>query len=94
NGVFTCAVNRTGIEGKIHFWGGSFVCDAFGTILARAGKREKVLIVEADLRLGKRVKEGWHFLENRRPECYTRLVSNSDPPVQHAKPTTQNTELR
>ncbi len=74
NGIFVCAVNRAGREGKITFWGGSFVCDAFGKTLARAGKKEEVLVVEADLDLGRRVKGGWHFLENRRPEIYSALT--------------------
>ena len=74
NGVFTCGVNRSGKEDKIKFWGGSFVCDAFGTTLMRAGKAEAVLVVEADLDLGRMVKEGWHFLENRRPDAYSKLV--------------------
>ncbi len=74
NGMFVCAVNRCGREEKISFWGGSFVCDAFGKTLGRAGNDEEVLVVDADLDLGRRVKEGWHFFENRRPESYSKLV--------------------
>lgn len=74
NGMFTCGVNRAGREGKMEFWGGSFVCDAFGTTLKRAAKNETVLVVEADLDLGRRVKEGWWFFHNRRPECYSKLI--------------------
>ena len=37
NSVHVAAVNRTGREGDIRFFGGSFVCDAFGKLLARPG---------------------------------------------------------
>jgi len=74
NAVPVCAVNRVGIEGESEFYGGSFVCDAFGKTLARAGKGEEVLLAELDMDHGKRVREGWRFFHNRRPECYGALV--------------------
>ena len=49
NGVHVAAVNRVGEEGELQFWGGSFVCDAFGKILAEAGDKEEVLIAKVDL---------------------------------------------
>src|SRR6266567_5147684 len=36
NAVHVAAVNRVGQEGELAFWGGSFVCDAFGRMLAHA----------------------------------------------------------
>ncbi|WP_292346402.1 nitrilase-related carbon-nitrogen hydrolase, partial [Methanoregula sp. PtaB.Bin085] len=36
NSVHIAAVNRVGKEGDCSFFGGSFVCDAFGKVLARA----------------------------------------------------------
>ena len=33
NGVHVAAVNRVGEEGRLEFWGGSFVCDSFGKVL-------------------------------------------------------------
>ncbi len=74
NAVPVCAVNRVGIEGESEFYGSSFVCDAFGKTLARAGKGEEVLVAEVDMDHGKRVREGWRFFHNRRPECYGALV--------------------
>ena len=48
NGVFVAAVNRTGREGKLEFWGASFVCDPSGNVLARATHdAEQTLIVES-----------------------------------------------
>jgi agmatine deiminase len=64
-----------GVEGELEFWGSSFVCDAFGCVLAKADSRkEEILIVEIDLSLNKRIREGWGFLKNRRPDTYRALT--------------------
>ena len=75
NGVHIAAVNRVGGEGELEFWGGSFVCDSFGVVLAEASARkEEVLIVTVDLSKNKKVRDGWGFLRNRRPDTYGSLV--------------------
>jgi N-carbamoylputrescine amidase len=75
NGIFTAAVNRVGREGDLRFWGGSFVADPFGEIVARASRtKEEVLIAKLDLGLIKTSQEGWRFLHNRRPHTYSDLV--------------------
>jgi agmatine deiminase len=75
NGVHVAAVNRVGEEGRLQFWGGSFVCDAFGKVLQRAGSEDdEILIVEIDPAMNQRVREGWGFLRNRHPETYERLT--------------------
>jgi len=75
NGVHVAAVNRVGEEGELEFWGGSFVCDAFGSILAQANnKEEETLIAQVDLSFNKRIKDGWGFLRNRRPDTYKPLT--------------------
>src|SRR5579862_742155 len=49
NGVFVAAVNRVGSEGGLEFWGGSFLCDPFGRVVARAGSEgEEVLVADCD----------------------------------------------
>ncbi len=53
NGLFVAAVNRVGHEGPVggglEFWGGSFLADPFGRVLARAGRdTEEVLVVACD----------------------------------------------
>jgi agmatine deiminase len=74
NSVHVAAVNRVGREGRLEFWGNSFVSDSFGGVLAKASSRaEEVLAVEADLGHNARVREGWGFMRNRRPECYRSL---------------------
>ncbi|MFA6490207.1 MAG: nitrilase-related carbon-nitrogen hydrolase [Candidatus Micrarchaeia archaeon] len=70
NCIPVAASNRVGSEGEMDFWGGSFVCNAFGKTLKRAGKREGVIIAEIDLQHGRDVAEGWRFFYNRRPETY------------------------
>jgi agmatine deiminase len=36
NGIHVAAVNRVGVEGDLEFWGGSFICDSFGKVVAEA----------------------------------------------------------
>jgi agmatine deiminase len=74
NGIVVAAANRCGKEGRMDFWGGSFVCDAFGKTIARAGKGEEVLVAKIDLEHGRGVKEGWGFFRNRRSDQYTKLA--------------------
>ncbi len=75
NGVFVVAVNRVGVERNVTFWGGSFVADPFGEVIAKASsKDEEVLIAELDLSKIKDSQEGWGFLRNRRPDTYNDLT--------------------
>jgi N-carbamoylputrescine amidase len=75
NGIFVAAVNRVGREGDLRFWGGSFVADPFGEVLARASRaKEEVLVVSVDLNRIRVSQEGWRFLNNRRPQSYVDLV--------------------
>jgi N-carbamoylputrescine amidase len=74
NGVFVAAVNRTGIEGKLEFWGASFVCDPNGNVLARAPHDAgETLIVECDLDRVDVVRTHWPFLRDRRIDAYSDL---------------------
>jgi N-carbamoylputrescine amidase len=75
NGIFVAAVNRVGREGDLQFWGGSFVADPFGEVVARASRsKEEVLVANIDLTRIRESQEGWRFLNNRRPQSYTDLV--------------------
>jgi agmatine deiminase len=78
NGVHVAAVNRVGEEGQLRFWGGSFVCDAFGEVLGEASsEKEEVLIAKVDLGFNERIREGWGFLKNRRPDTYGLLTETA-----------------
>ena len=45
NGIHVAAVNRVGEEGWLEFWGGSFVCDSFGKVLAEASTTKEEVVV-------------------------------------------------
>jgi N-carbamoylputrescine amidase len=79
NGVYVCAVNRVGHEvlaGEgLEFWGGSFVCDPFGRIVAKASHdREEILLATCDRRLLEDVRRHWPFLRDRRIDAYADLT--------------------
>ena len=77
NNVVVAAVNRVGVEGKTKFWGQSFVAGPFGTVVARGSKtEEQAVIAKVDLADNKYFYDGWGFLQNRRPELYSDLLSN------------------
>jgi N-carbamoylputrescine amidase len=87
NGVYVAAVNRVGMEhGDIRgnrvagpgleFWGGSFLADPFGRIVAQAGHdREEILIGEIDLAWLEDTRRNWPFLRDRRIDAYGPLIS-------------------
>jgi N-carbamoylputrescine amidase len=75
NGVYVAAVNRVGYEGTpesgIEFWGGSFICDPFGQVIAEASHdREEILVAECDPRRSEEVRRNWPFLRDRRIDAY------------------------
>jgi N-carbamoylputrescine amidase len=74
NGVYVCSVNRVGHEGAadggIEFWGGSFVSDPGGRILAKAGQDEEVVTVSLDLGKVDVSRTHWPFLRDRRIDAY------------------------
>lgn len=76
NGVFVAAANRVGAEGKLRFWGQSFVAHPFGRVLARAApEKEEILLADVDLADIDRVRHGWPFLRDRRIDAYGPLAS-------------------
>src|SRR3989440_9079135 len=76
NGVYVVVVNRVGREGKLNFWGQSFVADPFGRIIARASSdEEEVLVVDCDLDKIEETRQNWPFLRDRRIDFYAPLSS-------------------
>jgi N-carbamoylputrescine amidase len=87
NGVYIAVVNRVGFEtgnvrGKsapgqgLEFWGGSFLCDPFGTVIAEASHdKEEILIGEVDLRKLEEIRRNWPFLRDRRIDSYAPITS-------------------
>jgi N-carbamoylputrescine amidase len=86
NGVYVGVVNRVGFEtgdirGKsapgagLEFWGGSFLCDPFGRVIAEAShNKEEILIGEVDLRLIEETRRNWPFLRDRRIDSYAPIT--------------------
>jgi predicted amidohydrolase len=74
--VFLCAVNRVGIEGPLHLFGKSKIVDPWGEVIAEAAKnQEDCLIATFDLEQVTKAREYYAYLENRRPETYSELVT-------------------
>jgi len=78
NGLYVAAVNRVGYEGPpgqgLEFWGGSFVADPFGQVLAEGSTdREETLLVECDPRRIEEVRRNWPFLRDRRIDAYSEI---------------------
>ena len=77
NSFYVVAVNRTGIEEKLNFWGQSFICDPFGKIIKRASKnKNEILISKIDTARNKVITEEWGFMRNRRTDTY-KSISDS-----------------
>ena len=86
NGVYVAAVNRVGhehgdvrgnrAEGPgLEFWGGSFLADPFGRIIAKAAHdKEEILVGEIDLHLLEDTRRNWPFLRDRRIDAYAPIV--------------------
>jgi len=76
NGVYVVAVNRVGPEGKLNFWGQSFVSDPFGRVIAGASAdSEEVLVVDCDLNKIEETRQNWPFLRDRRIDSYTPITA-------------------
>ena len=71
NGVHVVSVNRTGMEGEMIFWGGSFVSNPFGTLLYKAShQEEEIHVQEIDLTKSNDYRIHWPFLRDRRIDTY------------------------
>ena len=87
NGVYVAVVNRVGFEtgnirgnsapgAGLEFWGGSFVCDPFGRVIAQGSHdKEEILLSEVDLRLLEDIRRNWPFLRDRRIDSYAPITS-------------------
>jgi N-carbamoylputrescine amidase len=83
NGVYVAAVNRVGREGKLRFWGNSFVAGPLGEIVARAGgEQDEILVAKCDLSKIEETRQSWPFLRDRRIDAYgslqSRFIEKSD----------------
>jgi N-carbamoylputrescine amidase len=75
NGVFVVAVNRTGMEGSMNFWGGSFISDPFGNLLFQASHDlEEIKVQELDLNKIEETRIHWPFMRDRRIDSYSPIL--------------------
>jgi N-carbamoylputrescine amidase len=93
NGVYVAAVNRVGHEqGDIlgnraagpglEFWGGSFLADPFGRVIAKASHdAEEIVLGEADMALLEDTRRNWPFLRDRRIDAYAPITQRFLDPV-------------
>jgi N-carbamoylputrescine amidase len=76
NGIFVVSVNRTGIEGNMNFWGGSFVSDPFGKLLYQASHNlEEVHVQELNLDKIEKTRIHWPFFRDRRIDSYGPILN-------------------
>jgi N-carbamoylputrescine amidase len=86
NGVYVAGVNRVGHENGdvlgnradgpgLEFWGGSFLADPFGRVVAKAShESEEILIGEIDVALLEETRRNWPFLRDRRIDAYAPIT--------------------
>ena len=71
NGIHVIAVNRTGKEGEMQFWGGSFVSNPFGTVVYQAPHKEEIVeVITIDIQKSDYYRTHWPFLRDRRIDSY------------------------
>jgi len=74
NGVYIVSVNRTGREGEMQFWGGSFIADPFGVKLFQASHdAEEIHVATIDLGKIDETRVHWPFLRDRRTDSYDEI---------------------
>lgn len=75
NGLWLGAANRVGVEGRLEFWGSSFIVSPRGEMVTQGNKSEEG-IVAADCALDEIdvVRTHWPFLRDRRIDAYGELL--------------------
>ncbi len=67
---------KVGPNPGLEFWGGSFIADPFGRVIAQASHdEEEILSADLDLREVEITRQHWPFLRDRRIDAYTGIAS-------------------
>jgi len=75
DGVADNAADNASPGPGIEFWGGSFLADPFGRILAQASHdKEEILLGTIDPALQEEVRRNWPFLRDRRIDAYAPIT--------------------
>ncbi|MEI7765379.1 MAG: carbon-nitrogen hydrolase, partial [bacterium] len=79
NSLHVVAVNRTGVENKLKFWGQSFICDAFGKVIKKgSSENDEIVMAQIDLATNKIIEKEWGFMRNRRTDTYKDLTKKNN----------------
>lgn len=94
NGIYVCAVNRIGHEGGheastgalnkpagdgIEFFGHSFICDPYGTVIAQASRdKEEIITAVYEPEKMEAARQHWPFFRDRRIEHYAPLLKHPE----------------
>lgn len=80
NQLFVVAVNRTGVEEVLRFYGGSFVCDPWGRVLVEAAEDDEgAFVADCDLSAIRESRALFQMYRDRRPDTYGAIVRLSPP---------------
>lgn len=81
NGLFLGAANRVGVEGDMTYYGGSFVADPFGDLLARAGETPDLVLADLDFDRLAELRNLLQFFRDRRVDTYRDLLRVTPAPA-------------
>ncbi|MEW6243371.1 MAG: carbon-nitrogen hydrolase [Bacillota bacterium] len=75
NGIYVAAVNRVGTEAGMSFYGGSFIADPLGNVLARGSTTDECIVsAEVDLSCIRETRDLFQFLRDRRVDTYRDIL--------------------
>lgn len=74
NGVYSLAVNRTGQEENLTFWGNSQLCAPSGKFLMQMDTEEDCQIIEVPLNASEKQRQVWPFFRDRRVDLYQSIT--------------------
>lgn len=84
NGMYVAVANRVGFERPVQetegleFWGGSFIADPQGEVIARASQdAEEILVADIDPAYMEDVRRNWPFFRDRRIDAYGDILKRS-----------------
>ena len=74
NACYLAAVNRTGVETPVEFWGRSFAVNYAGEIISQAGSDCENIIADYDLQALEKHRRNWPFFRDRRVDSYSEIL--------------------
>ena len=75
NGDYVAGVNRVGTELESEYYGASVFVDPIGEVIAQAGDKETVLVVDLPHERIDEVRRIWPFFRDRRPDAYGEIIA-------------------